>query len=107
MGAGRSSRHYAPSDFQHIPSLGEQRERALWQRGIATWDDLLAHPYQSGLPPALLDDALAVIQLSKDALQRGNIYFFAQLLPTREHWRLFGEFQQVTAYLDIENRVAG
>ncbi len=93
--------------FQHVPGLGEQRERALWQRGIATWDDLLARPYQSGLPPALLADALAVIRLSKDALQRGNIYFFAQLLPTREHWRMFGEFQQVTAYLDIETGPLG
>lgn len=93
--------------FQHIPGLGDQRERCLWRRGIATWDELLAHPRQSGLPPAILDDALAMIQLSKDALRQGNIYFFAQLLPVREHWRLFGEFRQVTAYLDIETGPLG
>jgi uncharacterized protein YprB with RNaseH-like and TPR domain len=93
--------------FLHIPGLGERRERYLWRRGIVTWDDLLAHPKRSGLPPALLDDALAMVQLSEEALRQGNIYFFAQLLPPREHWRLFGEFRQVTAYLDIETGPLG
>jgi uncharacterized protein YprB with RNaseH-like and TPR domain len=88
--------------FLHIPGLGERRERMLWRRGIWTWDDLLADPRSSGLSRPLLDDAQLILQLSQEALQRGDIYFFAQHLPTREHWRLFGDFQQVTAYLDIE-----
>jgi uncharacterized protein len=93
--------------FQHIPGLGEGRERALWRRGIETWDDLLASPQRSGLPAPLLRDAQAIIQLSQEALRQGNIYFFAQLLPVREHWRLYGEFQQMTAYLDIETGPMG
>ena len=93
--------------FQHIPGLGERRERALWRRGITTWDDLLAAPQRSGLSATLLRDAQAVIELSKEALRQGNIYFFAQLLPVREHWRLFGDFQGVTAYLDIETGPLG
>ncbi len=88
--------------FLHIPGLGERRERALWRRGIWTWDDLLADPGSSGLPPSLLDQAQVVLRLSREALQRGDVYFFAHHLPVREHWRLFGEFQGVTAYLDIE-----
>jgi uncharacterized protein len=93
--------------FQHIPGLGERRERALWRRGISTWDDLLAARQRSGLPAALLHDAEAIIHLSREALRQGNIYFFAQLLPMREHWRLYGEFQEVTAYLDIETGPLG
>jgi len=93
--------------FQHIPGLGEGRERALWRRGISTWDDLLATPQRSGLPAPLLGDALAILRLSEEALRQGNIYFFAQLLPVREHWRLYAEFQQVTAYLDIETGPMG
>jgi uncharacterized protein YprB with RNaseH-like and TPR domain len=93
--------------FQHIPGLGERRERALWRRGISTWDDLLAAPQDSGLPPTLLRDAQAIIYLSQEALRQGNIYFFAQLLPVREHWRLYGDFQDVTAYLDIETGPLG
>jgi uncharacterized protein len=88
--------------FQHIPGLGERRERELWRRGIRTWEELLANPVTSGLPAALLADAQAIVQLSLEALRQGNIYFFAQLLPSREHWRLYSEFQGVTAYLDIE-----
>jgi hypothetical protein len=93
--------------FLHIPGLSERRERILWRRGIWTWDDLLADPHSSGLPLPLLDDARVILQLSQEALQRGDIYFFAQHLPTREHWRLFGEFQGVTAYLDIETGSIG
>jgi uncharacterized protein len=88
--------------FQHVPGLGERRERDLWRRGIRTWNELLANPATSGLPAALLADAQAIVQLSLEALHEGNIYFFAQLLPSREHWRLYSEFQGVTAYLDIE-----
>ena len=91
--------------FQHIPGLGERRERALWRRGISTWDDLLAPPAQR--PAALLHDAQAIIHLSQEALRQGNIYFFAQLLPVREHWRLYGDFQDATAYLDIETGPLG
>jgi uncharacterized protein YprB with RNaseH-like and TPR domain len=93
--------------FQHIPGLGERRERALWRRGISTWEDLLADPQRSGLPTTLLHDAEAIIHLSQEALRQGNIYFFAQLLPLREHWRLYGDFQDVTAYLDIETGPLG
>jgi uncharacterized protein len=93
--------------FQHIPGLGERRERALWRRGIYTWDDLLAAPRRSGLPATVLRDAQAIIHLSQEALRQGNIYFFAQLLPVREHWRLYGDFHGVTAYLDIETGPLG
>lgn len=93
--------------FQHIPGLGERRERALWRRGISTWDDLLAAPQRSGLPATLLRDAQAILELSQEALRQGNIYFFAQLLGVREHWRLYGEFQDVIAYLDIETGPLG
>jgi uncharacterized protein YprB with RNaseH-like and TPR domain len=93
--------------FQHIPGLGERRERTLWRRGIYTWDELLAAPQRSGLPATLLSDAQAIIHLSEEALRQRNIYFFAQLLPAREHWRLYGEFHEVTAYLDIETGPLG
>jgi uncharacterized protein YprB with RNaseH-like and TPR domain len=93
--------------FQHIPGLGERRERALWRRGISTWDDLLAAPQRSGLPATVLRDAQAIIHLSQEALRQGNIYFFAQLLPVREHWRLYGDFRDATAYLDIETGPLG
>jgi uncharacterized protein len=93
--------------FLHIPGLGERRERTLWRRGISTWDDFLAAPQRSGLPATLLGDAEAMIHLSQEALRQGNVYFFAQLLPVREHWRLFGDFQAATAYLDIETGPLG
>ena len=93
--------------FLHIPGLGVRRERALWRRGIYTWDDLLAAPQRSGLPATVLRDAETIIELSRQALRQRNIYFFAQLLPVHEHWRLYSVFSHMTAYLDIETGPLG
>jgi len=93
--------------FQHIPRVGEKEERALWRRGIRTWDDFLADPGGSGLRSSVLDEAQAILQLSHKALHDRNIYFFEQLLPPREHWRLYADFREVTAYLDIETGAVG
>ncbi len=91
--------------FQHIPGFGQKRERALWRRGIQTWDDFLADPSRGNLPPALCREAHAFLRLGEEALRQGNIYFFAQFLPSREHWRLYADFRKVTAYLDIETGI--
>ncbi len=42
------------------------------------------------------------IDESNQQLRNSNPVYFADLLPSRLHWRFFPEFRHVTAYLDIE-----
>jgi hypothetical protein len=75
----------------HIPRVSLNKERGLWDQGITTWDSYRALAKN----PAYLDEC--EVQLS----QR-NPAFFAEGLKSDQHWRLFGDFQDSVAYLDIE-----
>ena len=83
--------------FQHIPGVGPWREKDLWARGIRTWDDF---PLE-GAPTCISKkvDLLARtrIEQARDALQRKDLRFLAELIPGREHWRLYNQFAEECA----------
>ena len=86
--------------FIHIPGVGEQTERRLWEDGILSWDDFLAECGRRKLPLARGDEARRWVEDS--LLHEGDLDFFRRLLPGRHTWRLFEEFGSEAAYLDIE-----
>lgn len=92
------------STFIHLPGIGAKKERALWEQGIRTWDDLerasfhqpdLFRSREAGSVPALLAE-------SRAALARGDMDFFARRLPGREHYRIALTLPRSTAFLDVE-----
>lgn len=95
--------------FIHLPGIGLGRERALWNAGVLTWTDLRR---QYGLVQGTLfpEDEVrsrngsisSALEASFDALERGDIDFFAHLLPRKEHYRIALSFPTQTAFLDIE-----
>lgn len=89
------------STFQLAPGIGPARERSLWARGIAEWDDLPASP--SVAVSKRQDPALrAAVDDAREALARGDADALAAMLPSGEHWRMFPAFGGDAAYLDIE-----
>jgi uncharacterized protein YprB with RNaseH-like and TPR domain len=85
--------------FCHLPGVGETTERRLWARGLTTWDAALA-----GSGHRLPIDHL---RASAEHYQRGNPAWFAGLLPAAQAWRLFADFRDRCAYLDIETTGMG
>jgi uncharacterized protein len=85
--------------FCHLPRVGEAAERRLWARGLTTWDAALA-----ATGHRLPADGL---RASADHYQRGNPAWFAEQLPSAQSWRLFGDFRDCCAYLDIETTGMG
>ena len=86
--------------FLHVLRVGPKRERALWGRGITCWEK--AHVLaESGLGkwshhiPEAAERSLLRLN-ARDAL------FFASRLPAYERWRIYREFDEDTAFLDIE-----
>lgn len=75
----------------HIPRVSLNKERALWEKGVQTWAGYRAIAKN----PSFLDDC-------ELHLQQRNPVFFAENLKSDQHWRLFGDFQDSVAYLDIE-----
>lgn len=87
--------------FIHIPGIGPKTEQGFWAAGVHDWD-------------AFFDDASLKLSASRRAaisetliesrrqLDGCNPDFFARRIPASQQWRLFGEFRNRTAYLDIE-----
>src|SRR5579872_4805121 len=89
------------STFQLVRGLGPLRERRLWRNGIACWADLPDAPTVA--LPAAADARLRVaVDQAASALRARDCQRLAALLPDSEHWRLFHEFGEDAAYLDIE-----
>lgn len=84
--------------FCHIPGIGTRSERGLWEAGIRQWDDVNT----ADLPARRKDKLLRYTQESNVHLVDGNARYFCDGLTAAEHWRLFSEFKESVAYLDIE-----
>lgn len=94
------------NSFSHIPSVGPTTERRIWSSGVRTMDDFL------NFPPEFLSlnkqkKIVGHIRLSKEKIRSKDAHYFCNNLPSREHWRIFKEYQDTTAYIDIETTGLG
>ncbi|HEY3379663.1 MAG TPA: ribonuclease H-like domain-containing protein [Armatimonadota bacterium] len=90
--------------FCHIPGIGAKTEEGLWAAGIRSWQEVAGH---AGLPARR---AAALTQHAGESLARlaeRDAPFFAERLPSGQHWRLFPHFRERIAYLDIETTGLG
>lgn len=87
--------------FCHIPRITPSVEQDIWDAGIHTWDQALRRGPQA-LPCRAATEATRHLTLSQKKLDHGDPSFFADTLPSHEHWRLFPDFRPSIAYLDIE-----
>ena len=87
--------------FLHIPGVGPNTERRIWERNVFSWSDFTK---SNGLeiPQKTAERIRDYLILSKNALKRKEGQFFSNTLPKREWWRLYPEFENSTVFLDIE-----
>jgi uncharacterized protein len=87
--------------FQHIPGIGEKTENKLWNSGIIDWNSFLKAG-QIKLSKKRIATIKAYIKESSENLHSSNPKYFCDLLPASQHWRIFSDFKNSTAYIDIE-----
>ncbi len=87
--------------FCHIPGIGTGTEESLWDRGVRSWDDVL-RASDADLRSLTRKEIRGPIERSQRELERRNPHYFAETLPSNQHWRLFSRFQDSVAYVDIE-----
>jgi len=87
--------------FLHVPGVGPNTERKIWEGNIFTWNKFTK---SNGLeiPPKAAQKISDHLTLSENALRRKEVRFFSKTLPKSEWWRLYPEFKNSTAFLDIE-----
>lgn len=94
--------------FCHLPGIGLRTERALWEQGTHSWQAFLrSEPDCLPLGGKRLQTARSHIGHSIEHLGNRNGRYFADRLQAGEHWRLFSEFRDTVAYLDIETTGLG
>ena len=87
--------------FCHVPGVGTATEEKIWATGIPDWDHF-KKPYPDGLPQNRIKTIENYIHQSTEHFDAGNPGYFARLLPSNQLWRLFPEFKDSVAYIDIE-----
>ena len=91
-----------PNTFVHLPDIGPVTERELWDSGVHTWEDFLS---ASSLPPRAQRNAGQLRELvaeSQVRLDEMDAAYFSDALPKNEMWRLYAEFRDRAAFVDIE-----
>jgi uncharacterized protein len=88
--------------FLHLTGVGPVTEAGLWRAGVDDWRELDARAEELGLGPRGFPRLATELRQSERALADGDAAWFGRRLPGREHWRLYPEFAQSTAFLDIE-----
>ena len=88
------------NSFCHFPGIGPSEEQNLWDAGVHHHKQVLE---VDNLPIAISLEAFkSHCHVSQQALEQGNSQYFMQHLPSQESWRMFEDFKDKVAYLDIE-----
>jgi uncharacterized protein len=90
------------NSFIHIPGIGAQTERSLWEQGCLTWDDALSGLDDLSFGTADKVSVRRVLNKSKEALETGEHQFFTMALGSKDAWRAWPSFRSSCCYLDIE-----
>ncbi|MFQ5965733.1 MAG: ribonuclease H-like domain-containing protein [Candidatus Scalinduaceae bacterium] len=92
--------------FLHIPGICTRLEQHLWNSGVHSWDAFM-EMHTIPLPQKEISSSKGYVKQSFKHLENNNPNFFAELLVSNQHWRLFPDFRHSIAYLDIETTGLG
>jgi uncharacterized protein YprB with RNaseH-like and TPR domain len=88
--------------FIHADGVGATTERRLWEQGVHTWDVFLELHRGNRVPLRRLCRLAPLVEESRSALLCRDLRFFSQRLSAAEQWRLYRDFADQAAYVDIE-----
>jgi hypothetical protein len=88
--------------FIHAQGIGPGTEARLWRRGARDWQSFLALHAAGTLAGGRFDALAPAVRASHAALERRDVAYFGARLPGAEHWRLYEEFADLAAFVDIE-----
>ena len=90
------------NSFLFLDKIGIGKERSIWSKGIAGWEDFLNRNAVKGISAIAKGYYDRKIKEARRQLYACNSSYFSGLLPQSEHWRLYEFFKEDAVYLDIE-----
>jgi uncharacterized protein YprB with RNaseH-like and TPR domain len=88
--------------FLHLPGIGENTERKLWNSGVGCWTDFIAAHADGKLRGRKTEKCICDVIESMKRYEGGDWNFFDKCLPSNHKWRAFNDFQNRALYVDIE-----
>ncbi|MCH9009196.1 MAG: ribonuclease H-like domain-containing protein [Chloroflexi bacterium] len=88
--------------FIHLPGVGSVTEREIWKSGISNWSEFLDSEFLPSRIERRRPGLQSLVQESQERLEKGHARYFHNNLPGGERWRLYGDFRDNAAFLDIE-----
>ena len=88
--------------FIHIPGIGSITERELWESGIHTWSDFLSGSSLPARAKSAFSMARPILSECVGRLEQLDARYFSEKIPRRESWRMYADFRNSAAFLDIE-----
>lgn len=86
------------NSFVPVEGVGPITERQLWRQGATTWD-----AFEGQVVGQTLQERIeAFVAEARHRLDRRDVAYFAKRVPDAEHWRLYENLREDTAFLDIE-----
>ncbi len=89
--------------FIHMPGVGPSTERSLWENGFHSWSDCLSRRASKVCGYNMAASLRASARESEISLNNGNAAYFDRLLPKSEAWRMYGDFRDSAAFVDVES----
>lgn len=90
------------SSFIFLDSISYIKEKYLWFNGISNWNRFLQAKDIKGISKKRKCIHNLKIRQAKRELIDENSNYFSNLLPKKEHWRLYNYFKDECIFLDIE-----
>lgn len=90
------------NSFSFLDGIGTTSEQRLWEQGITEWSEFITADDVSGIGEDRNETYSSFLEKAKRNLQARNRAFFNNKIPNKLHWRMYREFQDNVAYLDIE-----
>jgi len=90
------------STFIHIPGLGAETERRLWDEGCHSWSHLAAGLETFSVGQAERTIVKSTLTRSVNCLAKRDGSFFRKGLGLKDAWRAYPEFRDSCLYVDIE-----
>ncbi len=87
--------------FIHIPGIGPVTEKKIWESNIKSWEDDHRLSFLH-LSAEKIDNLKKNVVKSKKHLKLKTPGYFEDRLPSHQHYRMFPEFRNSCAYVDIE-----
>jgi len=90
------------NSFVLLNGISNNKELNLWNEGIVDWDSFVRERKISGISKKRKLVYNYHLYQAKQALMLDDSTYFANLLPMKEHWRLYENFKDSCIFLDIE-----